>query len=91
VPAQGGLHIVSFDGASPDEAAAARGAVATSQPDMMWLPVIGLDRHTPIMGVRVLRDSLPRQLFQGGESLQEELGHWQEATYRPISDFATAD
>jgi hypothetical protein len=89
VPAQGGLHIVSFDGASPDEAAA--GAVATSQPDMMWLPVIGLDRHTPIMGVRVLRDSLLRQLFQGGESHQEGLGHWQEATYRPISDFATAD
>ena len=44
-----------------------------------------LDRHTPIMGVRVLRDGLPRQLFQGGP------GHWQEATYRPISDFATAD
>ena len=85
VPAQGGLHIVSFDGASPDEAAAARGAVATSQPDMVWLPVIGLDRHTPIMGVRVLRDGLPRQLFQGGP------GHWQEATYRPVSEFATAD
>ena len=45
VPPQGGLHIVSFDGASPDEAAAARNAVATSQPDMMWLPVIGLDRR----------------------------------------------
>ena len=85
VPAQGGLHIVSFDGASPDEAAAARAAVATSQPDMMWLPVIGLDRHTPIMGVRVLRDGLPRQLFQGGPD------YCQEATYRPISEFATAD
>ena len=57
VPPQGGLHIVSFDGASPDEAAAARGAVATSLPDMMWLPVVGLDRHTPVMGVRVLRQS----------------------------------
>jgi hypothetical protein len=85
VSAQGGLHIVSFDGASPDAAAAARGAVATSQPDMMWLPVIGLDRHTPIMGVRVLRDGLPRQLFQGGPD------YCQEATYRPISEFATAD
>ena len=26
---------------------ARRGAIATSHPDMMWLPVIGLDRHTP--------------------------------------------
>jgi hypothetical protein len=85
VPAQGGLHIVSFDGASPDEAAAARAEVATSQPDMMWLPVSGLDRHTPIMGVRVLRDGLPREPLQGTP------GRWQEAVYRPISEFATAD
>ena len=90
VPAQGGLHIVSFDGASPDEAAAARGAVAMSRPDMMWLPIIGLDRHTPIMGVRVLRDGIPREPFQGGESLQGRLGRGQEAIYQPISEFATA-
>src|SRR4051812_10562943 len=81
VPADGGLHIVSFDGAGPDEA----DAVATSQPDMMWLPVIGLDRHTPIVGVRVLPDRLPREPLQGGS------GRWQEATYQPISDFAVAD
>ena len=56
-------------------------AVATSQPDMMWLPVIGLDRHTPIMGVRVLRDGLPREPLQGRP------GRWQEAVYRPISEF----
>jgi hypothetical protein len=36
------------------------------------------------MGVRVVRDSLPRQLFQ------DEPGRWQDATYRPISEFATA-
>ena len=56
----------------------------------MWLPVIGLDRHTPIMGVQVLGvrvqpDRLPRKPLQG------ETRRWQEATYRPISDFATAD
>jgi hypothetical protein len=85
VPPQGGLHVVSFDGASPDEATDARNAVATSQPDMMWLPVLGLDRHSPIMGVRVVRDSLPRQLFQ------DEPGCWQDATYRPISEFAMVD
>ena len=56
VPAQGGLQAVSFDGMSPDEASARRGAIATSHPDMTWLPISGLDRHTPLMGLRVVRD-----------------------------------
>ena len=29
-------------------------ALASSLPDMMWLPVIGLDRHTPWIGLRPL-------------------------------------
>src|SRR4029078_9115429 len=70
VPTQVGWHIVASAAASAEQAAAARNAVATSQPDMMWLPIIGLDRHTPIMGVRVVRDSLPRQLFQ------DQTGRW---------------
>ena len=65
---------------------ARRGAVATSHPDMMWLPVIGLDRHTPIMGVRVLRDGL-----RPGIGSKADRGDSQEAIYRPISDFVTAD
>jgi hypothetical protein len=85
VPAQSGLHIVSFDGASADEAAAARDAVGTLEPAIMWLPVIGLDRHTPIMGVRVLRDGVSPTSPRGGTA------RMQEAIYRPISDFATAD
>ena len=89
VPAQGGLHIVSFDGASPDEAIAARGTAATSLPGMMWLPIIGLDRHTPVIGVRVLRDS-PSQKPLQSEPLPSGAGRRQEAIYRPISDFATA-
>ena len=57
-PRKAAFDVVSFDGASADEAAAARGAMTqVASPDMMWLPVIGLDRHTPMIGLRVLRDS----------------------------------
>jgi hypothetical protein len=85
VTSGGALEVVAFDGMSAADAEAARADLDRSEPDIMWLPVIGLDRHTPIMGVRVLRDGLPRQLFQGGPD------YCQEATYRPISEFATAD
>ena len=56
MPAQGALDVVSFDGMAPDEAERPRAAMAKSHPDMMWLPVIGLDRHTPMIGLRVLRE-----------------------------------
>ena len=58
--------------------------MAKSHPDMMWLPVIGLDRHTPMIGLRVLRDAAAAGAVAGGQ------GRVQEAIYRPISDFATA-
>ena len=38
---------------SADEAASARAAMSKSHPDMMWLPVVGLDRHTPLIGLHV--------------------------------------
>ena len=52
---------------------------------MMWLPVSGLDRHTPMIGLRVLRDTTAAQSIGVGQ------GRAQEAIYRPISDFVTAD
>jgi hypothetical protein len=55
VATQGALDVVAFDGMSLDEANAARGATARPAPDMVWLPVIGLDRHTPLIGLRPLR------------------------------------
>ena len=41
------MRVVSFDGASEDEARSA----SARQTDLMWLPVIGLDRHTPMIGL----------------------------------------
>ena len=85
VPAQGALDVVSFDGMTADEVNAARLAMAQSHRDMMWLPVIGLDRHTPTIGLRVLRERVEAGPVPRGQ------GRVQEAVYRPISDFITAE
>ena len=79
VPRDGALHAVSFDGATADEAGAARSTLAASLPDMMWLPIIGLDRHTPLIGLRPLPDLAASRLPDRGAS-----GKIQEAIYRPI-------
>jgi hypothetical protein len=83
VPTQGALHVVSFDGMSLDEMNDARGAIAILLPDMRWLPVIGLDRHTPTIGLRVRSDST-------AASSPAVPAGVQQAVYWPISDFATA-
>jgi hypothetical protein len=82
VPPEGALHVVSFDGVGADDAKAASTAVAKALPDMMWLPIAGLDRHTPMMGLRVLAEA-PLLPARGNERAQE-------AVYRPISEFHAA-
>jgi hypothetical protein len=84
VPEHGGLTVVSFDGMSPDATAAARAVLSKSRPDMMWLPVIGLDRHTPLIGLKV------EQTLSATEPANVSDGV-QEALYRPISRFTTTD
>jgi hypothetical protein len=79
VSRDGALEAVSFDGASADEANAARSRV--SLPDMMWLPIAGLDCHTPVIGLRTLRQ--PHDPGAAGSNLQRGI-------YRPICDFQTA-
>ncbi len=81
----GALAVVAFDRLSEREAGAARDAVAPTEPDMMWLPVIGLDRHTPMIGLRPLADLAsagPRR--DGGDA------RIQRAVYRPITRLYTA-
>ena len=53
VPTQGGLAVVSFDGSSLEAAAASRATLMKSHPDMLWLPIAGLDRHTPLLGLQL--------------------------------------
>jgi hypothetical protein len=84
VAAAGALQVTAFDGMSRDDALGARDRAAKSQPAMMWLPVAGLDRHTPLIGLRVLADTGAAQ--PGSEQDQR----MQQAIYRPISAHHTA-
>jgi hypothetical protein len=85
VPPDGALHAVSFDGASADEANAARAEVAIPHPDLMWLPIAGLDRHTPMIGLQPLPALASSHL-----SSHDRGKRIQDAVYRPISDLIHA-
>jgi hypothetical protein len=81
VARDGALHAVSFDGASADEANAGRAEVAIPQPDLMWLPIAGLDRHTPMIGLQPLPALASSRL-----SSHDRGKRIQDAVYRPISE-----
>jgi hypothetical protein len=76
VPSGGALHLISFDGRSEAEAKAT--IPGQSGPDMIWLPIAGLDRHTPMIGLRVLA--------KASHPISEHLqaGRTQAAIYTPI-------
>jgi hypothetical protein len=80
VAPEGALAVVSFDRMSPPDADAARVAVARSEPGMMWLPVIGLDRHTPLIGLRPLADAGSARPAEDGGGVRV-----QPAVYHPIT------
>ena len=68
------LRMVSFDGMTATDAEAAR----STEPDLMWLPVIGLDRHTPMIGLKPVN---------GGTAPASGSRATEDALYRPISEF----
>jgi hypothetical protein len=80
VPAHGALQVVSFDDMSDADA---RRSSARSRA-MMWLPVVGLDRHTPMIGLAMLRDHAGATPPPGAAGVQA-------AVYRPICEVVTAD
>jgi hypothetical protein len=65
---------------SREDAAASQDAVARTDPELMWLPVIGLDRHTPMIGLRVVADIGSCHLAERGGDERA-----QQAIYRPIT------
>jgi hypothetical protein len=83
VAPDGVLRVVSFDGMDVDEALAAR-AVLAPQPDTIWLSAIGLDRHTPLIGLAPL--SAPEEAQSGGDPQRV-----QQTMYRPISECHKAE
>jgi hypothetical protein len=78
VPLPGGLKVVTFDGMSEAEAHRAQAQSVVS----MWLPVIGLDRHTPMIGLTVLSDAAGAAVSLGANG-------GQAAVYRPICEVAS--
>lgn len=73
------MHVITFDGMTIPAAEVAQRDLAAAQPGMMWLPVIGLDRHTPALGLRVLK--------AGDATALPAPAGVQASTYEPISEF----
>lgn len=79
------LEVISFDGMSADDADASRVELIRSEHDILWLPVIGLDRHTPLIGLRPQSD--PETQDPSGTATVTG-AQW--TFYRPISTFIAA-
>jgi len=80
VAPDGALAVVSFDRMSGGDADAARERLARAEPALMWLSIAGLDRHTPLMGVRPLADLASARPPADGADHRIQRG-----VYRPIT------
>ena len=80
VAPDGALAVVTFDRMSEEDAAAARAEAARADPEMMWLPAVGLDRHTPMIGLRPLAAGA-----SAGAAPEHGDARVQRAVYRPIT------
>jgi hypothetical protein len=76
---EGALRVVSFDHTDAQTAKVR----AQAYPGLRWLPVAGLDRHTPMIGLAMLNE-----LKSPGIPAPEGV---QDAVFRPISDFISAE
>jgi hypothetical protein len=77
------LYVAAFDGVRPAEARALRDRAAAQRPGAVWLEAIGLDRHSPVIGLaRLPRGAALRPLTIEG---------MQETLFEPISACARAE
>jgi hypothetical protein len=83
VPIDGALRLISFDGMDGARAEAAQAALADAA-DTMWFPCAGLDRHTPLLGLRVFAD------VAAVSPLQSLPAGVQAGVYRPLAELVTA-
>jgi len=81
VPMHGFLQVLAFDGLDAGEAEAGRTALAQVS-ELMWFKSAGLDRHTPIIGLRRMRDAIDNTI-----ALPAGV---QAGIYRPICAFTRA-
>ena len=79
---EGGLlRLVSFEGLGEAEAEDRRRRIDAARPGTIWQKSVGLDRHTPLLGVSVEAEPVPGPAVEG----------MVEAFYRPISDLAVTE
>jgi hypothetical protein len=86
VSLKGSLRVVSCDGMSEEAACAARTVIAKSHPELLWLPVIGLDRSCPMIGLQPLSELVSSRKSKQGRARQAH-----EAIYLPMSDVFAAE
>ena len=82
----GALRVVSFDGMNDDDADAARPPIAAAHPAMLWLPIAGLDRHTPLIGLEVLPE-----LARAKSPDRAAEPRIQQSIYQPICELKKTD
>lgn len=80
VPPEGMLYVAAFDGVADDEAERRLARLRPERPDVLWMPVVGLDRSCPAVGLHRLAPGavatpLPASLAAG----------IRETVYRPIT------
>ena len=85
VPIDGALQLISFDGMDGGRAEAARASLSDTA-ETMWCPCAGLDRHTPLLGLRVWPDATRLPSPPARAPAGAQIG-----VYRPISEFCTAE
>ena len=81
VPSGDGLYLAAFEGVAEAEAEKRRAQAQATRPEVIWMPVVGLDRSCPVIGVQKLADPatatpLPAWLAAGVR----------ETTFRPLTE-----
>jgi hypothetical protein len=80
VPGHGALYVAALDGLVPEVAQRRLGRLRAECTDILWMPVVGLDRSWPAIGVRRLEDA------ERALPLPSALAHGiRETVYRPIT------
>lgn len=80
VPSEGALYVAAFDGVAADEAERRLALLRVERPEILWMPVVGLDRSCPAIGLCRLGPDAPATPLP--PSLAAGI---RETVYRPIT------
>jgi len=81
VPLGGGLYFAAFEGVAAGEAERRRQQAQATRPGVIWMPVAGLDRSCPVIGVQKLAD--PENAIPLAAALATGV---RETAFRPLTE-----